>query len=250
MKNVVLMSCLFSAAVFAQTECEVNLNGKVELQNEQLTIGLSETSQVVFTADSVHIDGKKQRLNNEQQKDATAYYMGLTQTASDAAGLGLKGLDIAHGGLVAALSELLGEDAPLVNQLSSEITTLRNQIATGIYDDAGKLRFNLSGDDGEEWLDDILGEPVEEKMQGIMQRAMGGLMMALGSQMMMNGGMGDFEQKMEAFSQRMEQDFEAQGAALEQEGEALCQRIKALNSEETRLSQSVPGLEGLNIIRL
>lgn len=246
MRTVILATAILSSSAFAH-QCDVNFDGQVKLEKNQLTVELTDHRKVTMDGQQAWIDGEALTLNAEQQKLIQQYHSGITTLAPQVADIALEAVSMAGDGVSLAFSRLLGEDDQLVVDLTEEFGNLRKDMKQQFYADDGSIRFDSSQfDDGD--FGNAFEKRFEDKIETLVERSMGSLMIAVGKQMLFSGDTDGFEQKMDEFGETIEHEMEFRGEKIEQQADQICYALVGINTIETQISESIPELKTLDMI--
>jgi glycogen debranching enzyme len=252
MRTMILAGALAccSLPVFAN-QCNVELNGNMQLENNVLAVTLNNNSRVTIGQDkTLYVDGTALTLDAEQQRWVDNYYDGINQAAPQAAAIATDAVALASTALNEVFTELFGSDNTALADLSEKLRNLDQQIQYNFYAENGDIRlhsesFENGGFFGEQWETQF-----EDAIENLVTDSIGHLMVAIGTQLIFSGGDSDaFEQKMQRFGEQMEQKVEYQAEALQGKAEELCLTLARVDDAETQLQQ-IPQLADLDVIQL
>ncbi|WP_416307332.1 DUF2884 family protein [Neptunicella sp. SCSIO 80796] len=246
MRTVILATALLSSSAFAH-QCDVNFDGQVKLDKNQLTVELTDHRKVTINGQNAWIDGKALSLNSDQQQLIQQYHSGITTLAPQVADIALEAVSMAGDGVSLAFSRLLGEDDKLVLDLTEEFSELRKEMKLQFYADDGSIRFDSSKFDNGDF-GDAFEQRFEDKIESLVERSMGSLMIAVGKQMLFSGDADGFEKKMDDFGETIEHEMEFRGEKIEQKADQICYALVGINDIETKISETIPELAQLDMI--
>jgi hypothetical protein len=239
-----------SLPVFA-SQCNVELNGNMQLENKILAITLDNDTRLTIDQDkTLYIDGIALTLDIRQQRWVDNYYNGINQAVPQAAAIATEAVALASTALNEVFTKLLGSDNSALADLSDKLRSLDQQIQYNFYADNGDIRlysesFKNGGFFGEQWEAQFEGA-----IEDLVTESIGHLIVAIGTQLIFSGGdTEEFEQKMERFGQQMEQKVEYQAEALEEKANVLCSTLAKVDFAETQL-QKIEQLADLDVIQL
>jgi hypothetical protein len=239
-----------SLPVFA-SQCNVELNGNMQLENKILAITLDNDTRLTIDQDkTLYIDGIALTLDTQQQRWVDNYYDGINQAVPQAAAIATEAVALASTALNEVFTKLLGSDNSALADLSDKLRSLDQQIQYNFYADNGDIRlysesFKNGGFFGEQWEAQFEGA-----IEDLVTESIGHLIVAIGTQLIFSGGdTEEFEQKMERFGQQMEQKVEYQAEALEEKANVLCSTLAKVDFAETQL-QKIEQLADLDVIQL
>lgn len=236
--------------VFAN-QCNVEINGNMQLENKVLTVTLYNNSRVTIGQDkTLYVDGAPMKLDADQQRWVTNYYDGINQAAPQAAAIATDAVALASTAINEVFTELLGSDNTALADLSDKLQNLDQQIQYNFYAENGDIRLHSDSFENGEFFGEQWEAQFEEAIEKLVTDSMGHFMVAIGTQLIFSGGDTDaFEQKMERFGEQMEQKVEYQAEALEEKAEELCLTLARVDYAETQLQQ-IPQLADLDVIQL
>jgi hypothetical protein len=233
-------------------ECNVELNGNMQLENNVLAIILDNNTRLTIGQDKIlYVDGIALQLDSEQQRWVENYYDGINQAAPQAAAIATDAVALASTALNEVFTELLGSDNNALADLSDKLRNLDQQIQYNFYADNGDIRLHSDSFENGEFFGEQWETQFEEAIEDLVTDSIGHLMVAIGTQLIFSGGdMGEFEQKMERFGEQMEQKVEYQAEALEEKTEELCETLARVDSAENNLQMNINQLAGLDVIQV
>jgi hypothetical protein len=239
-----------SLPVFA-SQCNVELNGNMQLENKILAITLDNDTRLTIDQDkTLYIDGIALTLDTRQQRWVDNYYNGINQAVPQAAAIATDAVALASTALNEVFTQLLGSDNTALTDLSDKLRNLDQQIQYNFYAENGDIRlysesFKNGGFFGEQWEAQFEGA-----IEDLVTDSIGHLIVAIGTQLIFSGGdTEEFEQKMERFGQQMEQKVEYQAEVLEEKANVLCSTLAQVDFAETQL-QKIEQLADLDVIQL
>ena len=240
-----------SLTVFAN-QCDVELNGNMQLENSVLAINLDNNTRLTIDQDkTLYIDGIALSLDPQQQHWVDTYYDGINQAAPQAAAIATDAVALASTALNEVFTELLGSDNAALADLSDKLRNLNQQIQYNFYAENGDIRLHSESFEnglffGEQWEAQF-----EEAIEDLVTDSIGQLMVAIGTQLIFSDeGVDDFEQKMERFGEQIEQKVEYQAEALEDRAEELCATLAKVDRAENHLQMNIKQLSSLDVIQV
>jgi len=249
---VTLLSVFISKALYAHDSCDVELDAGVTINESSIEFfdqdRKKETLYKIDDDNNLIIDGDYVSLNDDQQILVEQYSSNIRSMVPQVRNIALEGVDLALEGVNLAFNELLGEGNDIGADLTQELSSLKEEVAT---------RFTIANGFtiGENGLDDdeLLGEEFEERIENAVEKAvmgsMGSLLVALGQEMMFSGGDTDsFETRMESFGENIEHEMELRAEKIEQKAERLCLGLVEIDEIEEQLKASIEPLENINVI--
>ena len=240
-----------SLPVFAN-QCNVELNGNMQLENNVLAIKLDNNTRITIDQDKIlYVDGIALTLDAQQQRWVDNYYDGITQAAPQAAEIATDAVALASTALNEVFTELLGSDNSALNDLSDKLRNLDQQIQYNFYAENGDIRLHSESFENGEFFGEQWEAQFEEAIEELVTDSIGHLMVAIGTQLIFSGGdMGEFEQKMERFGEQMEQKVEYQAEELEDKAEVLCATLAKVDRAENYLQMNIKQLSTLDVIQV
>ena len=246
-----VISLLFSSAVYANNACNVNLNAGVTIDESKIVFFESKKKQNVFYTingkNSLIINNQLVKLNTGQQNIVNQYATSIRTIVPQARQVAIEGVDLAIDGVNIAFNELLGEGNSAGANLTSELTSIKNELAQQFTIKQG---FTL----GENGLTDkeLLGADFEQRIESAIQKAvvnsMGTLLMSLGQQMFTGGDTKAFETKMENFSEKVEHEMELRAEKIEGKANSLCKALVGIDQLEAKLQSQITPLANIDVI--
>jgi hypothetical protein len=249
---VTVLSVILSKSVFAHESCDVELDAGVTINESFIEFfDQDKKQQTLYKIDSDNnlvVAGDSVSLNNDQQDLVEQYASNIRAMVPEVRNIALEGVDLALEGVNLAFNELLGEGNDIGADLTQELSSLKEEVATRFTIEHG---FTI-GENGFE-DDELLGEEFEERIESAVEKAvmgsMGSLLVALGQEMMFSGGDTDaFETRMENFGENIEHEMESRAEKIEMKAERLCLKVVELDFIEEQLKASVEPLENINVI--
>ncbi len=254
---VTLLSVFISKALYAHDSCDVELDAGVTINESSIEFFDSDKNnqdkkkQTLYKIDednNLIVGGDYVSLNDDQQVLVEQYSSSIRAMVPQVRNIALEGVDLALEGVNLAFNELLGEGNDIGADLTQELSSLKEEVAT---------RFTIANGFtiGENGLDDdeLLGEEFEERIENAVEKAvmgsMGSLLVALGQEMMFSGGDTDsFETRMESFGENIEHEMELRAEKIEQKAERLCLGLVEIDRIEEQLRASIEPLDDINVI--
>ena len=249
---VTLLSVFISKALYAHDSCDVELDAGVTINESSIEFfDPDRKNQTLYKIDddnNLIVSGDYVSLNEDQQVLVEQYSSSIRSMVPQVKNIALEGVDLALEGVNLAFNELLGEGNVIGADLTQELSSLKEEVAT---------RFTIANGFtiGENGLDDdeLLGEEFEERIENAVEKAvmgsMGSLLVALGQEMMFSGGNTDsFETRMESFGDNIEFEMKARAEKIEQKAERLCLGLVEIDEIEEQLKASIEPLENINVI--
>lgn len=233
-------------------ECNVELNGNMQLENNVLAIILDNDTRLTIGQDKIlYVDGIALQLDPQQQRSVENYYDGINQAAPQAAAIATDAVALASTALNEVFTELLGSDNTALADLSDKLRNLDQKIQYNFYADNGDIRLHSDSFENGEFFGEQWETHFEEAIEDLVTDSIGHLMVAIGTQLIFSGGdMGEFEQKMERFGEQMEQKVEYQAEALEEKASELCETLAKVDLAENYLQMNINQLAELDVIQV
>jgi hypothetical protein len=240
------------ADVDIENNCNVNLSGSINYEYGDLNITTEQGDNILINKDhELFIDGKKQHLEASEQSWVNSYYDNISTAVPMTVSIAIDAVQIANGAISSAFSELLGNDDELILELDTFFVGVDEQIKQKFYSSDGSYRFNVNGDETEDWVDTAWEAEFEDKIEELISRSIGKLLISIGTAMLLeDDDNGSFDQRMETFGDAMEQRIESQTAAIEQKADALCLVLADADYTEGKMQQNITGLEHLNLLEI
>jgi len=252
MKLLTLTSAiLMSGSVWAHNSCDIDLNAHVRIDNK--VVEFSDENQPLYKIVDdkyLYVEGDKVSLDKQQQVLITQYSKDIKALVPEVRGVVTEGIDLAVEGVGLAFNELLGEDNDVGNELTSELTIIKDELAQ-------KLSLEHGVSIGKEGVadDNFFGKEFENRIETVVESAvkksMGTLLIAVGKEMLFSGGDPEaFEARMENFGEQIETEMESRAEELEKKANVLCYSVKKLDEQEEHLREEVSELAPFNMIKV
>jgi hypothetical protein len=247
-----LMACAScaQAIVNVEPECNVNLNGNVRLFEGNLDITTDEGAIIRITPDyQVSVDETVLNLDAQETEYAKTYYESVNSAVPMAVDIATDAIVIANNAITEVFGQLLGFDDPIIDDTQALFDDLNDTIDTRFYDAQGAFVLQGSDIESDGWFDQQWKNDYEQRVEALVERAVGRIMVAIGTQMLLGGD--DNESmiaRMENFDQDIEMLVEEKADDLEYKAEALCAVLKEADEAENALQASAVELAELNII--
>ena len=183
MRKIILVGVLAccSLPVFA-SQCNVEFNGNMQLENQILTVTLDNDSQMTIDQyKTLSVDGITLSLNTEQQQWVENYYDGINQAAPQAAAIATDAVALASTAINEVFTELLGSDNSALADLSDKLRNLDDQIQYNFYADNGDIRLHSESFENGEFFGEQWEAQFEEAVEDLVTDSIGHLMIAIGS---------------------------------------------------------------------
>lgn len=231
-------------------DCNVELDGKVQYYKGLLTVEMNNGSTMTITPDHVlSVNGEEMSLSREQQDWVNDYYDHIDAAIPMTLQIAHEGLDIASVAVTEAFGELLGHDDDTVAEFRDMFADVSESMNTKFYDASGNVKIDSANFSDDGWFDEAWEDEFEDKIESLVTQSMGRILVSVGTEMMFSGGdMEEFEQRMENFGASIESRVEKQAEALEVKADALCQVLAKADYAENKMQETIPGLDGLNVL--
>lgn len=251
MKTLIIAAALASTSALAH-ECNVNFEGELQLQNQELRIKTTDGQQVFINQQQqLFINDQLQTLDSQQQTLIDNYYEQVNQVAPITADIALDAVDVARKGVTMAFDELMGPGNELSQELDQSLSELQVQLNQNFYAQDGSIQFNSMQFEEDGGFSKTFSTELEQKIETVVQKSIGTLMIAIGKEMLFSGGdMQQFEQRMEDFGQNIEREIETSVGQIETRAEQLCYQLKQLDTIEGDIQYTIPQLAKLNILEV
>lgn len=246
-----LTSLVIASPVLAHdNECNVELDGNILYEKGMLTVDMDNGSTMTITPEhDLSINGESVRLDKQQQRAVSDYYRHIDTAIPMSVSIAVDGLELASSAVNEVFSELFGADNDVVTEFNTMFADMSDELDDTFYDGNGNIRINSREMQQKDWMDGGWEDEFEDRIQTAVSQSMGKILIALGTQMMWEGGdMDAFEAKMERFGDSIEERVERQALKLEEKADNLCAVLAQAEEAETRMQQSIPGLDGLNLM--
>jgi hypothetical protein len=258
MKTATLALALTSAllmssntyAVEHQSNCDIDINGAIDISQSTLIFYQHEKEQYQIKADnSLWINQKQIMLSPAQQKLVADYATQIHQMVPKVKHIADEGIMLAKEGISLAFNELLGPNHELTQNLVNQLDQVKTHINERFSSDH-RLYIDSNGLKDDEFFDKDFENKLEKTIEDTVQQSMGAIMMAIGKKMMMAGSGEDFEQTMERFSENLETQIEQKASVLEQKADQLCLDAVSIDQLEQQLQQNITSLQGIDILKV
>jgi hypothetical protein len=253
MRTVIFLGALACCSLPAfANQCNVELNGNMQLENNILSVKLDNDTRLTIDPDRIlYVDNKALTLDNQQQRWVNNYYDGINQAAPQAAAIATDAVALASTALNEVFTELLGSDNSALADLSDKLRNLDKQIHYNFYAENGDIRLYSESFENGEFFGEQWETQFEDAIEDLVTDSIGHLMVAIGTQLIFSGeDMAEFEQKMDRFGEQMEQKVEYQAEALEDQAEELCATLAKVDMAENQLQMNIKALSSLDVIQV
>jgi hypothetical protein len=252
---VAALSILPSTSLYAHDNCDIELDAGLTLNETTLEFfndsGITDNDKKVlykiYNDQTLIVGGQEVELNDQQQVLVTQYATSIRAMVPKVRKIAIEGVDLALEGVNLAFNELLGEGNNVGAELTQELSSLRDEVATRFTVEQG-ITIDENGEE-------ILGKEFEQRIESVVEKAvmnsMGSLLIAMGQKMLLSDDNSDgntFETKMESFGERMENEMEARAEKIEYKADALCLAAVDIDRLEEELKFSIPALKNINVI--
>ncbi|MEG3766806.1 DUF2884 family protein [Alteromonas sp. 14N.309.X.WAT.G.H12] len=250
------MTALVAAPAFSfefnNNDCEVSLEGKMNWQNNTLTVQLEDDTTLRITPDHVlTLNGTEPTLTDEQQQWVSTYYTQIDTAIPMTLNITYDALELAGTAVNEALGEIFGVDNGLSAGTDDLFLSLRQKMNQHFYDEYGQVRISTDDFEDDGWFNDTWDNQFEAQVEDLLANSAGKILIAIGTQMLSDeNGFDDFEQRMENWEEDFEQRVEAQAATLEDDAHALCNVLQKADYVENKMQKQIPGLATLNVFTI
>ncbi len=246
-----IMAILSSASVLAHDSCNVELEAGFTINESSIEFFSEKNQNTLYKINddkSLMVAGEAIDLNNEQQALVSQYSTSIKAMVPQVRTIAIEGVDLALEGVNLAFNELLGEGNDVDADLTTELSTLRDDVSTR-YTLAHGFTIGKDGLDN----DELLGKEFEQRIESAVEKAvmgsMGSIMMAVGQEMISSGGDSNaFETRMENFGENIEHEMKTRAEKIEQQVNKLCLAAVKIDKLEEQLKTNVAALADINVI--
>ena len=239
---------LTTTSLYAHDNCDVELEGGISINSTAIEFSKNKESLYKIMADnSLIVDGQGVDLTASQQTLVTKYASSIRAVVPEVKSVAIEGIDLAIEGVNMAFDELLGAGNDVSEDLTRELTTLRDQVQMRFDTDKG-FSIDEDGFAGEEFFGADFEQRIESVVENAVQKSMGSLLIAVGQQMLFSGDAQAFETKMENFGKQIENEMETRGQQLAAKGEQLCQSVVEIDQLEEQLKTQIDELQAIDIL--
>jgi hypothetical protein len=258
---VAVLSIFISTNLFAHDACDIELDTGFTLNETTLEFFNSSESaenkkQILYKINNDHsliVHGQKIELNERQQALVTKYSTDIRAMVPQVRAIAIEGVDLALEGVNLAFNELLGEGNNVGAELTQELSTLRDEVATRFTAEHG-ITLGSNGINGKGFTgEEILGKEFEQRIESAVEKAvinsMGSLLMAMGQEMLFSDKESNsLETRMEDFGESIADEMEHRAEKIERKAEVLCAAITDIDKLEEQLKASISPLANINVI--
>ena len=253
MRNFILAGVLLcSASQVSANQCDVEIDGNLQLENSVLTIKTSHNSKVTIDQNKVlFVNGKQISLTDQQQQWVNSYYDGIQSAVPEAASIAKDAIALASDAVNQAFGQLLGEDNDALMDLSQKLENIGQDIQYNFYAQDGSIRIHSEQFENGNVFSNQWEDEFESAIEELVAESIGSLMVAVGTELIFSGGnMEAFEQRMENFGRDIENSVEYQSAAIEAKAEVFCATLASIDHVENKLQQHVEELAELDVLQV
>ncbi len=248
-----LLVTFSSMSALAHNSCHVELESGVKINEDTVVFFAEKSRRTLYSVENdetLMVDGEVIELDSVQQALVTQYSSSIKAMVPQVRSIAIEGVDLALEGVNLAFNELLGEGNSVGQDLTYELSNIRDEVSTRLTLEHG---FTI-GEDGLEG-EDLLGKEFEQRIESAVESAvmssMGTIMMAVGQEMISSGGnTAAFESRMEAFSENIEQEMESRAEQIEHKADELCVAAVQIDKLEEQLKASIDLLEDIDVISI
>ena len=258
---VAAFTLFVSTNLYAHDACDIELDAGVTLNESKLEFfNASENAenekQILYTIKNDHsliVHGQKIELNDRQQRLVTKYAQDIRAMVPQVRTIALEGVDLALEGVNLAFNELLGEGNNVGAELTTELSTLKDEVA-GRFTVKHGITLGAKGINGKDFTgEELLGKEFEQRIESVVEKAvinsMGSILMAMGQEMLFSDKESNsLETRMEDFGESIADEMEHRAEKIEKKAEVLCAAIIDIDKLEEQLKASVSSLANINVI--
>jgi hypothetical protein len=258
---IAVLSIFVSTNLYAHDACDIELDTGVTLNESKLEFfNASENTenekQILYTIRNDHsliVHGQKIELNAHQQRLVTKYAKDIRAMVPQVRTIALEGVDLALEGVNLAFNELLGEGNNVGEELTQELSTLKDEVA-GRFTEKHGITVGAKGINGKGFTgEELLGKEFEQRIESAVEKAvinsMGSILMAMGQEMLFSDKESNsLETRMEDFGESIADEMEHRAEKIEKKAEVLCAALTDIDKLEEQLKTSISPLADINVI--
>lgn len=253
MRNLILVGVLLcGASQVSANQCNVEIDGNLQLENAVLSIKTSDSSNIVIDqSKQLFVDGEQILLTEQQQQWVNSYYDGIHAAVPEAAGIAKDAIALASDAVNQAFGQLLGEDNDAFTELSGKIDAIGEDIQYNFYAQDGSIRIHSEQFENGEVFGNQWEHKFQQAIEELVTESIGRLMVAVGTELIFSGGnMDELGQRMDKFGRDIEEKVEYQSAAIEAKAAAFCATLANIDYAENKLQQNIAELAGLDVLQV
>lgn len=253
MRNLILAGVLLcGASQVAANQCNVEIDGNLQLENAVLSIQTNDSTKVVIDENkNIFVNNEPIALTAQQQLWVNSYYDGIHAAIPEAASIAKDAVALASDAVNQAFGQLLGKDHDALVELSAKIQAIGEDIQYNFYAHDGSIRIHSEQFENGDVFSKQWEHKFEQAIEALVTESIGRLMVAVGTEMMFgDGDMDAFEQRMDKFGRDIEAKVEYQSAAIEAKATALCATLASIDYAENKLQLSIAQLAGLDVLQV
>ena len=234
---------------FSSESCNLDLNGGININAQEITFSRDKTPLYSITEnDTLLINGEKIALTAHQETLLRDYSTHIRNVVPEVRSIALDAIDLAIDGVNLAFNELLGEGNQASAELTSQLTTIRDEVDAE-FTQHENFYIDEEGFSGKDFFGENFEQRIESAVESTIKNALGSLMIAIGQEMLFSGGdMKDFESKMKNVGELIEHEMKTRSAGLEKRGDALCRSIIVIDKMEEQLKESIDEIANYDLI--
>jgi hypothetical protein len=253
MRNLILVGVLLcGASQVSANQCNVEIDGNLQLENAVLSIKTSDSSNIVIDqSKQLFVDGEQILLTEQQQQWVNSYYDGIHAAVPEAAGIAKDAIALASDAVNQAFGQLLGEDNDAFTELSGKIDAIGEDIQYNFYAQDSSIRIHSEQFENGEVFGNQWEHKFQQAIEELVTESIGRLMVAVGTELIFSGGnMDELGQRMDKFGRDIEEKVEYQSAAIEAKADAFCATLANIDYAENKLQQNIAELAGLDVLQV
>lgn len=249
-RTLIAASLVFCSGTLLANECSINIDGKMTLENEVLTITTDQSDVITIESSyQLSLNGSKLDLSPLEKQWVQDYYTGIYAAVPQAANIAVEGIALASSAISEVFGGLLGQNDQAIEGITEKLSDIGDKVHASFYAEDGSIRvdsmhFNDGDMFGEQWSNEF-----EAAVEDVISNSIGQLLIAIGTQMMFgdDADSEDFDQRMANFSEDLESRLEDQASVIEEKAETLCNQMASIDHAENKLQSNVNELADLNV---
>lgn len=258
---VAVFAIFVSTNLYAHDACDIELDTGLTLNETTLEFfnpseNAENKKQILYKINNDHsliVHGQEIDLNDHQQALVTNYAKSIRAMVPQVRTIAIEGVDLALEGVNLVFNELLGTGNNVGVELTQELSTLKDEVATRFTAEHG-ITIGENGINGKDFTgEEILGKEFEQRIESAVEKAvinsMGSLLMAMGQEILFSDTESNaLETRMEGFGESIADEMELRAEKIERKAEALCAAIADIDKLEEQLKASIAPLANINVI--
>lgn len=249
-RTLIAASLVFCSGALLANECNVNIDGKMTLEDQVLTITTEESDVISIESNyQLFVNGDELELSSTEKQWVQDYYNGIYGAVPQAANIAVEGVALASSAISEVFGGLLGQDSQAIDRVTEKLADIGDKVHGSFYAEDGSIRVDsMQFEDGdmfgEQWSNEF-----EEAVEEVISNSVGQLLIAIGTQMMFGDDQDteDFDQRMANFSENLESRLEDQATVIEEKAQALCYQMASVDLAENQLQSNISELADLNV---